>query len=189
MAEKDTPHILIRRADMTDSRDIWQWRNDEHTRQMSITTDAVDWITHGRWYARSLENPDRHMYIGCLGGTQKIGICRFDVERQNGTAEISINLNPAHRGRRLSTILLQMAIQQFETEGIALLTATIKRVNIPSIRCFTRLGFELVRQESEYNVYRRALALRSIHDPPLGQALRQEAQPLRQAGDGAGGIL
>lgn len=154
MAEQENPHLLIRKADITDSRDIWQWRNDQTTRQMSITTDAVDWSTHGSWYARSLENPDRYLFIGCFDEAEKIGMCRFDVDRLRDTAEISINLNPRYRGRKLSTPFLLKAIQQFEAEVNALLTATIKRMNVPSIRCFTRLGFELHSADNEYNHYR-----------------------------------
>jgi len=33
----------IRKANENDSRDIFEWRNDELTRQISHTTDLVEW--------------------------------------------------------------------------------------------------------------------------------------------------
>jgi hypothetical protein len=36
----------IRKANEGDSRDIFDWRNDELTRQMSHTTDLVKWREH-----------------------------------------------------------------------------------------------------------------------------------------------
>ena len=39
----------IRKANDDDSRDIFDWRNDELTRQMSHTSDFVDWNGHSGW--------------------------------------------------------------------------------------------------------------------------------------------
>lgn len=158
MIEQVDQPLFIRKADITDSEDIWQWRNDEATRQMSIATDTVDWTVHSRWYSLSLENPDRYLYVGCINGTQKIGMCRFDVENSKGIAEVSINLNPSYRGRKLSTPLLLAAIQQFETERNVPLIATIRKKNTASIKCFTTLGFELQREDKEYNFYKRNIS-------------------------------
>ena len=44
----------IRKANEGDSRDIFDWRNDELTRQMSHTTDLVEWSGHSAWFAASL---------------------------------------------------------------------------------------------------------------------------------------
>ena len=48
-----------RKANKRDSRDIFDWRNDELTRQMSHTTDLVEWEKHSTWFAASLANPQR----------------------------------------------------------------------------------------------------------------------------------
>ncbi len=41
----------VRKANESDSRDIFDWRNDELTRQMSHTTDLVEWDGHSAWFA------------------------------------------------------------------------------------------------------------------------------------------
>jgi len=86
--------ITVSRATENDSKDIWEWRNDELTKQMSITTDSVSWETHSSWYQKSLVNPNRYLYIGFLNDSEKIGMCRFDLDSNTNIAEVSINLNP-----------------------------------------------------------------------------------------------
>ncbi len=54
--------ISVLRATENDSKDIWEWRNDELTKQMSITNDSVSWETHSSWYEKSLVNPNRYLY-------------------------------------------------------------------------------------------------------------------------------
>ena len=43
-----------RKANESDSKDILDRRNDELTRQMSHTTDLVEWDGHSGWFASSL---------------------------------------------------------------------------------------------------------------------------------------
>ena len=48
--------LVVRKANDEDSRDIFDWRNDELTRQMSHNTDFVDWDSHSNWLYSSLIN-------------------------------------------------------------------------------------------------------------------------------------
>lgn len=50
-SQETRPNIIVLPATENDSTDIWKWRNDEQTKQMSITTDDVNWETHGRWHS------------------------------------------------------------------------------------------------------------------------------------------
>ena len=133
--------ITVLRATDNDLKDIWEWRNDELTKKMSITTDDVSWETHSSWYEKSLVNPNRYLYLGFLNGNEKIGICRFDVDVITNIAEVSINLNPKYRSKKLSSRLLSQAIANFSKEQNTELAATINKSNIGSIKCFTKCGF------------------------------------------------
>jgi RimJ/RimL family protein N-acetyltransferase len=146
-------NVTALRANANDSRSIWEWRNDEITKQMSITTDSVTWEAHTSWYERSLTNPNRYLYIGYLNDKEKIGMCRFDVDSTTHTAEVSINLNPQFRNKKLSTKMLAEAIKAFRSETDIALTATIKKMNISSIKCFTSIGFVFERDNADYNYY------------------------------------
>lgn len=147
--------IVVLRATENDSKAIWQWRNDELTKQMSITTDSVSWETHSSWYEKSLVNPNRYLYLGILNYNEKIGMCCFDIDVNTNIAEVSINLNPKHRGKKLSSKLLSQAITKFCEERNTDLAATIKKSNIGSIKCFAKNGFVFEREDNDYNYYRK----------------------------------
>ena len=49
----------------SNSKDILDRRNDELTRQMSHTTDLVEWDGHSGWFASSLTNPNR-LLVMCV---------------------------------------------------------------------------------------------------------------------------
>ena len=151
--------LIVLRATKSDSRDVWEWRSDEITRHMSISTDNVSWATHRRWYEKSLINQNRYLYLGFLNGSEKIGMCRFDVDNSRNVAEVSINMNPMHRGKKLSSQLLSGSIVNFSKEKSIDLLATIKIENIGSIKCFTKNGFIIQREESGHGYYRKKINL------------------------------
>ena len=122
---------------------------------MSIATDGVSWERHKGWYEKSLVNPNRYLYLGFVNDSEKIGMCRFDVEVNANIAEVSININPIHRGKKLSSQLLARCIAAFFEEQSLVLSATIKKVNIGSIKCFTRSGFIFEREDNEYKYYQK----------------------------------
>ena len=153
---KDTYQgLTVLRTTENDSKDIWEWRNDEQTKQMSISGSSVSWETHSSWYERSLVNPNRYLYLGFMNGNEKIGMCRFDVDVKTNIAEVSINLNPQHRNKKLSSQLLSQAITKFCEEKNTDLAAKIKKTNLGSIKCFTKSGFTFEREDQDYNYYRK----------------------------------
>jgi RimJ/RimL family protein N-acetyltransferase len=154
--QKETyQNITILRATENDSKDIWEWRNDELTKKMSVLTDSIHWETHSAWYKKTLANPNCYLYIGYVNN-EKIGMCRFDIDPKNNISEVSININPTHRGKKLSSPLLSKTITTFLRQHHAVdLIATIKKINIGSIQCFTKSGFIFEREEGEYNYYKR----------------------------------
>lgn len=152
---KDTSHhLIVLRASETDSKDIWEWRNDALTKQMSISSDSISWETHNIWFQKSLLNPNCYLYLGFVDGIEKIGMCRFDVASSANIAQVSLNLNPKHRNKRLSSQLLSQALDMFFEERNVDLVATIKKINTASIKCFTKSGFTFESEDADYNHYK-----------------------------------
>ena len=149
-----TDAITIALATADDARDVWLWRNDAQTRAMSLSTDEVSWATHQAWYEKSLDDPNRFLYIGRLAATEKVGMCRFDIGADGRSADVSINLNPGMRGRNLARRLLAGAIAVFRGTRPIALVATIKRHNAASIRCFSQCGFMPAAEDHEHIYYR-----------------------------------
>lgn len=140
--------IELRLVEPGDSATVLRWRNDPHTVAMSVTASAVSQAEHDRWFAKQLGEPLTKLYIATVEGTE-IGVCRFDRDPSTDAAEVSINLNPAMRGRGLARPLLEAAIATYCRGQAITLTATIKQSNQPSLRVFARCGFEQVRTADE----------------------------------------
>lgn len=134
--------IDISEATPADSEAIWRWRNDPLTRAMSKSTEEVPRAAHEKWFAAALADPSRILLVGRIADTgEAIGMCRFDLAEDGASAEASINLAPAARGRGLSGPLLGTAIAWFAGRHPVRLTATIREANMASRRCFQGCGF------------------------------------------------
>jgi len=147
-----------RNANASDSKDIFNWRNDELTRQMSKTTNLVEWDEHNSWFTASLSNPYRLLVI-CENEVtkEKIAIVRFDIEDER--ALISINISPKMRGKRMAYGCLKDAIFFFKKHfpNVRFIDAEIKNINIPSQRSFMSAGFLLVKKDTNIFYYEYVL--------------------------------
>ncbi len=156
--------LRVVKATPGDSADIFAWRNDEATRVASISQALVAPAEHDRWYSRVLADPDRVLYVVWTSG-ERVGLCRFD--RDGSFAEVSINLNPAFRGRGLAEPVLRASIERYREDsgrGIAL-TATIRPENIASQRIFAALGFVLGSRDDTFEHFVLAPLISSSADP------------------------
>ena len=144
------PSLTIRPATELDSRELFEWRNDPQTRAVSLSTDEVLWEDHERWFAASLVNPGRHIYV-CHATVEdkeeSIGMVRFDLDEAQ--AEVSINLNPSARGRGFGSLALTTGIERFLSDQphVRQLTAQIRDSNGASVAVFAKAGFVLVTSE------------------------------------------
>ena len=85
--------LVVRKASLEDSKDLFDWRNDFLTRQMSHTTDPVDWDDHAKWFTASLSNKNRVLAICEKASThEKVAVVRFDLNKD--CALVSINIAP-----------------------------------------------------------------------------------------------
>ena len=144
--------MKIRQAIQDDSEDIWYWRNDAITRNMSFQTKEISKDENLDWFTSSLASKDRLLLIG-FDEFSKIGICRFDLSTSSKIAEVSINLNPANRGKGLSKELLTLSIKFFLSKHDNPIIARIKKQNIPSIRLFESCNFILSSQNKTDLLY------------------------------------
>ncbi|MGK0372684.1 MAG: ribosomal protein S18 acetylase RimI-like enzyme [Glaciecola sp.] len=151
-----------------DCLELWQWRNDSHTRAMSLKSDVVKYDVHCRWFESVLNDPSQHLYIATIADwnssqeLKKIGMVRFDVlpiqaldvgdtvENAASTALVSINLNPECRGKSLSVPLLKKALDIFASTvassssalaKVNCIKAVVKPSNTASLKCFKAAGF------------------------------------------------
>ena len=144
--------MKVRLAEFIDSKDIWKWMNDKHTRSMFIAYKYIYWQNHSNWFQKALKSNKILIYIGLLK-KKKIGVVRFDIDKSSKRALVSLNLNPIMRGKNLSYLILLNSINEFKKEYNIKLFAKIKKINTPSIKCFAKVGFIFNKSDSEYNYY------------------------------------
>lgn len=149
--------VFLRQAEPSDSRSLWEWRNDPDARTASLETQPVPWADHEHWYAASLENPARLILVAIDDSETRVGMVRFDFDSAE-SATVSINVAPAQRGKGAGQRLLHAAIAQVRDDRPALeLIAKIRTSNTPSARIFEREGFTRV-SETDGIITLRALS-------------------------------
>jgi len=146
--------ITIRRADLGDMTDILEWRNDELTRQMFRDGSKVFPDDNEKWFRCAIKDDRRNIFISQVGD-DKICMIRFD-EFEPSRYDVSINMNPTWRGKRLSEQVLADSIEFLRTfKTVELITAEVKDINLASKKIFIANGFVFVREDDEYCVYEK----------------------------------
>ncbi len=145
--------LILVDAEINDCKDLWIWRNDSHSREMSLNTNKVSWNVHKKWFYNCLKDSNKKIFIGKTSNGEKVGMCRFDINLKKKKVEVSINLTKKFRGKKFSVFLLSKAIKYFTKTQNFTLKATIKKKNLASIRCFKDCGFELISEDNEQNYY------------------------------------
>ena len=172
-------NLIVSKATENDSVDIWKWRNDMRTRQLSIKTELVSWENHCDWYKNSQKNKQLHLYVGTINTTSKVGVCRFDIDKTKNSAEVSINLNPDFRNKKISSLFLKKTIDVFIKNQNINLTATIKKENTYSIKCFSSCNFTFDYEDETCNFYK--LEKNQINDIQSKLKLIDEIEKIRTA--------
>lgn len=138
------PELSVRQASWEDVNDLFEWRNDPVTQSMSLTKGSVERADHERWLRMVLADPSRLLLIIEAGAkSDRLGVVRFDVSGDE--ALVSLNLNPAYRGRGLAARLLgaaeTFALGFFTEREVLRIRAEIMPENEASIRTFERAGY------------------------------------------------
>ena len=133
--------IKIRIANSEDSASVFSWRNNLLSREMFFDSEAPTIEEHSKWFSKSLENKKRKLYIGEVNYI-KIGICRFDFNYEESSAEVSINMNPKMRSKGFGKRFLFACIEDYLILNDHQLIAKIKSKNKASLNIFEYVGFK-----------------------------------------------
>ena len=144
--------IKIKKAKISDSLEIFNWRNDLTTRKMSFKNQKVSLKDHNIWMENALKSNLCYLYIG-YNDKNKLGICRFKVDKIMNISEVSINLNPFFRGMGYSKKFLDLSIKTFIKNTRYPIIAKIKKINIESINLFSSCGFKKKIEKPDYFEY------------------------------------
>lgn len=152
--------LKVRVADESDSKDIFEWRNDLATRHMSHTRDLVDWQEHSRWFESTLRNECSCLLIcTIMKSGEKVAVVRFDID--DTVALISINLAPSMRGKGMSKACIDQSIAYLNSVHtmISVIEAEIMSRNVASRKAFENAGFTFDRELDDVSFYRLPVGL------------------------------
>jgi len=133
--------LRCRYARVSDMATYYHWANDPLTRSMSFHTQQIPCEDHKAWFAASLENPNRHMFVLELDGQ---AVCQVRFDENESEAIINVTMAPDARGRGIGAGAIALAVQAYEEirEKKRLLVAQVKGGNIPSQKVFEALRFK-----------------------------------------------
>jgi RimJ/RimL family protein N-acetyltransferase len=140
--------VEIRMARLDDSEKIFQWRNHPSIREVSRSTNVIDWHDHQRWFASVLINSEKKLLIG-QRQESPVGVIRFD--KQDDEVEISIYVVPERASPGLGRSLL-LSAEKWLAENhpeIRKIRAHVLGENVRSQRLFSGAGYQL---ESTYYI-------------------------------------
>lgn len=149
--------IIFREAKNEDAKLLWQWRNDELTRQQSIQQDKVPFESHKKWFESSLASTQRIIWMAVdscedINKSEPIGTIRVDKEDapvSNNEAEcwtLSWTLAPHKRGLGLGKKMLSTFLAQSKK---SVFKADIKESNLASIKIAEFSGMDLISKNNK----------------------------------------
>jgi UDP-2,4-diacetamido-2,4,6-trideoxy-beta-L-altropyranose hydrolase len=147
--------LAVRRAEISDTALMFNWRNDPRTRVVSRNTEQIDPQSHASWVDRTLADPNRCLLIGSIGGLG-VGVVRFDRLNDDET-EVSLYLDPELHGLGLGASLLSAGEGFLATLGghVFRIIASVREENLASQRLFESCGYcyRLQRWEKTIEVH------------------------------------
>ena len=146
--------IMLRLATLDDARRLFDWRNDEITRQNSIQTKPVPWEDHVAWLERVVggKSPGRTLYIAEVAG-EAVGMARLDRDVDDAGkkhVEISYSVAPEARGKGYGKAIALECKNAYIASDEEI-SATIKKGHEPSERIAQALGLHPVSEKASEN--------------------------------------
>lgn len=146
--------MTARPAVMEDARMLFDWRNDEVTRQASRSSAPLIYDNHVEWVRTVLNNPDRILLV-IEDGENSVGTVRWD-HLTGIDWEVSIALSPAYRGKGIGLDVLRAGeAALLRGEQTVRMIAAIHEGNGASERLFKRANYlpHLPVNEESFNTF------------------------------------
>lgn len=133
--------LTIRKAYKKDSKFLFNLRNERETINNSLSAKAVSKPEHATWYEKKLNDQKSKIFIYENNSKNKVGFVRFDLNKSNTIANVSIAISKEFRGKGCSKTMLQIGIKEIAKIQPVVFLATVKADNESSLRAFKSTGF------------------------------------------------
>jgi RimJ/RimL family protein N-acetyltransferase len=132
--------ITLRRSTSADAEKVFEWRNDDETRAVSRSSQAVTWDDHAAWFAdRLMTEHAESVWIVERDGVPA-GSGRINRYEDDDRAEISIVLAREHRNRGVGRDAIKQLADRARSMG-CVPVAFVRPENRRSLNTFLSAGF------------------------------------------------
>ena len=139
--------LVLRDVCRDDEALLFEWEKDPLVRKTSFNTDQISLSTHKVWFKEKLNSQDVFIWIlECQG--KPCGWVR--IEKSGKEFKLHYLIAASHRGRKLSSVMLKMALNKVCTIFSEItLIAYILPDNMASYKALARAGFQLESEDTE----------------------------------------
>lgn len=150
--------LILRKADLRDSKFLFDLRNEESVRRVSLNDKPITSEEHRRWFEKKIADPNALLLIAEIG-SEPIAQVRFDARGEE--AEVSVAVVKDWRGKGYGTeILRQSARLCFKNfPAVERIRAFINLGNDSSVRSFSKAGYQYRERSEEGGLTRNLLIL------------------------------
>ncbi len=152
--------VKLRPAIMGDWARLYAWRAHPTTRAQMKEQGEVPLDGHIKWLKHALTDKAIHLFVAYDPdrGSAPIGQVRLDVtDAKKKAAEVSITVDPGHRGKGYAEQILANAELQAAMLGLRTLRAVIRVDNYASLRAFAEISFAVETVTDQFVTLKREL--------------------------------
>ncbi len=134
--------------------DLYQRATEESLKKRFGWTDAREWL---RSIKGCIDTGNLCIVGECTnesGKPEVIGDCWYFIDKNSGTAEVSILVRDDYQNKTLGTKLMTQLVDIARKEGLYRLFALVNVTNTPMLRIVQRLQFNFVHGADGVNLYR-----------------------------------
>lgn len=150
--------LTIRKAQSKDSQFLFNLRNEESVRAVSLNSDLISLDTHQQWFRKRLVNPNSIIYIS---ESDFVPIAQTRYEVSGEEAEVSIAVVKEFRGKGYGSEILKKTASHFfkDFPEVRTVKAFINLGNEASVHSFRKAGYQYVGRSKEGGLERDKFVL------------------------------
>lgn len=142
--------MTLRYATKEDEVFFHNLANDPFVRKNSFKTESIKYSDHKVWFRNKLGSTSSCLFVASIN-TIPVGQVRFDLDVTSAIWMIDYSLIASFRGKGLGFSMLNEAIIRMsnkldQNRGFG---AEVKIENVPSLKIFRKLNFEVIDQDSD----------------------------------------
>lgn len=141
--------ISIKKVTTKDSPFILSWRNNNFSRKYSRNQKLIKKNDHDIWFKNEINNKKNILLIA-YNEKNRIGFIRYNFIASQ-QYEISINLNPKYRNKKLGKIFIHKS-EKFLKKN-CLVIASVNKRNTISNKFFSKVGYTKILERNRENIY------------------------------------